>query len=1043
MSDVIIRSLDPTRDYPGVATMFNESNRAWPGGFTDGIPMTAESVREWIEGQRNLEIYVAEVDGQIAGYATFMEDTPWPSGYSGVGYLDLLNVHPDHQGHSIGRKLLTATIERSVQEGWARQTLGTWPANFKAVPAYKRTGHYWRPGTWVWMENFIPGALQMPLAKPFFARHDWYTSYVRKVEQTPDDERWEGLQVYTERWEAEGESLTIWIDREALAPCAIETNDVQVAAIVQELEPLQGSTVAIRWRIHNKRTAPLRVHIHALGADGIEIDHREGFVVHPGLTVEHVAQVKVTDKAPFAKPDGSAPAVRSIVTLDHDEVQLFSGMRARQPLSLGTEPEQITLVPGRSMTLGLALHSELDVPLAGTLYLTPSQGLTVSWREQPVTLDPKGYLRAPVDVQAGAPGVYSLHARLAPEGSQAQPLKADLTLFCVEVGGLLGHQADDTVRLESDTARMTIQARNGIIRVHHKTSDLELFRAQPYMGPPYYPSDFDKSHFRLSLEQQDGRAVVRMAAEPHFHPDTCMELTVAMAANGLVTIEQQLENRGAEPWSGRVVLDTGCRDHGSALAVTPLRAGIVQAPYSLYPKQGEDAPRQPEAYAEPWIAVQQRGLVAGVAWGTEVGQVLHGHELGLRSPLLTVAGGQRSPVMRYAFWGGSGDWRVARESLLRWAGISARTEESLHLQTRPVAQARLERPVLATCGDAVTTSLIADSVSMRKLDGEVVIEGEGLSTIRANVQGLCRGNELRQPLTLPAPKDIGRYRGSVRLELPYLAETSLFEVLRLGRGGEVAISQGDEQGHAVWALDNGLTRMVVAPTFGPSAISWLWQGQEMLASAFPTPGSLAWTYPWYGGIHLYLHRADEVDSCGVLVKEAISVEPVIAPDAQGVPWQGVRMTARPQQKLVRDLLVSLEYLTLGHSPIVKVNYRVQNLRSTRQQVRIAGVVPLRLGAAPEQLVLRGEQMRSVPTMWSSWHNGNTWGLLTEPQSGRSALAVCPQGRLTLADLGQAGRMFEVEGQTALDGGATYETTLYLALAESAEAAEAFRGLVTL
>ncbi len=1043
MSDLIIRPLDLDRDCAGVAALFHASDLAWPGGFTDGIPMTAELVREWIQEERNLVIYLAETDGQIVGYCTFMENTPWPSGLYGVGYLGLLNVHPSYHGRSIGRKLLQATIERSVQEGWAHQTLGTWSANFKSVPAYKRTGHFWRPDSAVWMENFVPGALQMPLARPFFQRHDWYTSYVRTITQEPDEELWEGIKVYTQRWQAQGEALTIWIDREALAPCAIETDEVLVAAIAQEPEPLQGSAAGIRWRIHNKRAEPLQVHIHALGADGLEINHHEGFVAPPGLSVEHVALVKVTDKAPRAKGNGAAPAVRSLISLDHEEIELFSGMRPRKPLSLETEPEQITLAPGQPAALGLALHSELDTPVSGVCSLIPSQGLLVDWREQQVTLGPKGYLRMPVRARAANSGVYALHVRFAPEGEVPQPLKEDITLFCVAPGGVLAQQAGDTVRMETAALRVTIEARNGSISLQHKDGRVNLLSAQPYMGPPYFPSDFDRNHFSLQLEQREGRAVVHMSAPPYYHPDTLMTLTVALTPDGLVTLEQQLENRGAKPYEGHILLACHWRGQERAWLTTPLQVGFVQAPAQLYPKPGGDAPREPKSYAEPWIAAEQRGAVAAIAWGSEVEQVAHAYEVRLHSPLLRLAPGERSPLMRYALWAGSGDWRAAREPLLHWAGRASRGQEPPRLEARPVAQARLERPVLATVDNAITTHLHIDSVSVRAWEGEAFIEGQGLvaSPAVVPVHGLHRENPLRQPIELQAPPIVGSLQGQVRLELPLSSGTTPFAVLRLGTRRPAAVTRHEEEEQGVlWRVDNGATQLTVAPGFGPSAISWLWQGQEMLESSFPTPRGQGWDYPWYGGIQLGLRSHSDQPFHGCLVEDAWETEPVTANDAQGLPWQGVRLSTRPQRKELHDLLVSFDYLTLGDSPVLKVVYRLENLRPTRQQVYVDGVAALRLGASLGQLTLQGKGARFQPSPWGNWCAGNVWGLLSEPQSGRSVLGVCPQGKLALQDNGNSGRWLALSDQPILEGQATYELTLFLALAENPQAAKAFRPL---
>lgn len=373
--NVIIRPIDLDRDAEGLARMWNESDAAWPGSWTDGVPLTAEVVREREESQRLLVTYVAEVDGEIAGYCSFENGEHGER--KGEGYLDLLNVNPKFHGMSIGRRLIQATIQRAVEEGWQRQTLGTWSANFKAVPAYKKTGHFWTPDTSVWMQNFVPGALQMSLAKPFFERHDWYRCYVREIQQEWDDQRWEGLKVFTERWEADGESLTIWIDREARAPVAVETDAVLIAAIAADIEPLAGSKVTLTWRVQNKGAEPLPIYLHALGDKGLTIDHRDAWTVAPGETVERTAEVQVADNAPAKKEeDETVPAVRSVLRVGEDDLELFSGMAARQPLRLDTAPGEITVRPGTPQTIRLQLHSEMAEPATLVVRLTPPR----AWR---------------------------------------------------------------------------------------------------------------------------------------------------------------------------------------------------------------------------------------------------------------------------------------------------------------------------------------------------------------------------------------------------------------------------------------------------------------------------------------------------------------------------------------------------------------------------------------------------------------------------------------------------------------------------------------
>ncbi|MFO7696395.1 MAG: GNAT family N-acetyltransferase [Anaerolineae bacterium] len=1045
MSEAIIRPLDIERDCQKLADLFNESEPAWPGGFTGGLPLTEANVREWMEAERTLVTYVAEDGERLVGFCSFLENTPWPTGQYDSGYLDLLNVHPDYHGQSIGRRLLQATIERSVKEGWVYQTLGTWSANFKSVPAYKKTGHFWRPDTSVWMQNFIPGALQMPLARPFFDRHDWYRSYVRVLEQHPDDERWEGLKVYREHWEADGESLTIWIDREAQAPCAIETDDVFVAAIPRDIEPLQGTAVQINWRILNKRAEPLHAHIHALGADGLTIDHREAFVVPPGLSVDHVAEVQVTAEAPHAKLDGSAPAVRSIITLDHDEVELFSGLRARKPLSVDTDPGTLSLRPGVATSVVLQVHSQLPEAAGATCYVIPSEGLEVDWRSQPVTLEARRHAALSLSVRPVAAGIHALQVRLAPDDAGVEAAKEELTVFAVPAGGVLAQQSGDSARLETDSVRLDVSARFGTISLTHKDAEICLLRARPAAGPPYFPNAFDKNHFSLRLEREDGRALVHMQAEPEHYADSHLQLTLSLAANGLLTVEQQMDCLGAEAYRGRLIMEAHWGE-GSRMVTTPLAMGYVRGPSADFPCDADDTPADPDAYAEPWIAVERDGVAAGAAWSEVTRVVRHGRDtLRLMSAPLILARGERSAVARYAFWTGRGDWRAAREVLLHWAGLAARREEVPEPEARSVVRAATQVLVYATIEDELETVLTIDSAAARIMDGVASISGAaGLvaDPERVEVKSLSRAQAIEVPVRLRVPRVPGCYQGHVTLDLPTMTTCSTFQVLRLGSPGAVSVENSAQDGRPLWTVQNGLGTFTVAPDYGPSVMSWVYGGQEQLVTSYPTPRGHAWSYPWYGGIQLRLFLNDDAESCGNLVGAPFDMGE-ISSEAAGLTWRGVRLSTRPERKELHDLGVEMDYLTLPNCPVLKAVLRLTNLRPTRQTAVIGGGATFSLGGDPERLELRGEHMTHRPTPWSTWVSGQSWGTLTDPVTGASVLSACPQGKLGLSDTGRIGREFALSGKLDLAGGATRHVVWYFYLADGHEQALAMKSLAAL
>ena len=133
----------------------------------------------------------------------------------------MLNVQPDHQRQSLARRMLNRCTERCVELGYRQLTLHTWSGNLKSVPLYKKTGLFWVPDTTAHMRNYIPGILTMPITRPYFDAHDWYATFQCELAQKEDDERWEGLKVYTYRWAADGDGLTVWVDREARAVTAV------------------------------------------------------------------------------------------------------------------------------------------------------------------------------------------------------------------------------------------------------------------------------------------------------------------------------------------------------------------------------------------------------------------------------------------------------------------------------------------------------------------------------------------------------------------------------------------------------------------------------------------------------------------------------------------------------------------------------------------------------------------------------------------------------------------------------------------------------
>src|SRR2546423_1169641 len=120
-----------------------------------------------------VRLVVKQQNGIVVGYGSLWDE---PSQPGRSCYVDMLNVHPDHQGLSLCRHMLTQMVDYATEHGYNRMTLGTWPANLKAVPLYKKVGFYWKPNSNVSMENYIPTLRRLPILRDFFAQTEWYAA---------------------------------------------------------------------------------------------------------------------------------------------------------------------------------------------------------------------------------------------------------------------------------------------------------------------------------------------------------------------------------------------------------------------------------------------------------------------------------------------------------------------------------------------------------------------------------------------------------------------------------------------------------------------------------------------------------------------------------------------------------------------------------------------------------------------------------------------------------------------------------------------------
>lgn len=147
-----------------IAEMWNNSKEGWNG---EDWSSTEQSVKDSENNSAYIQLTLAKIKDLIAGYCKltidhFEKDTL---------YIDLLNVRDDFHGMKIGKKLVLNAVNKTIELGYPRLDLFTWPGNLKAVPLYKKCGFFWekRDNT-CHLINLIPTVLKTELFQDFFKK---------------------------------------------------------------------------------------------------------------------------------------------------------------------------------------------------------------------------------------------------------------------------------------------------------------------------------------------------------------------------------------------------------------------------------------------------------------------------------------------------------------------------------------------------------------------------------------------------------------------------------------------------------------------------------------------------------------------------------------------------------------------------------------------------------------------------------------------------------------------------------------------------------
>jgi RimJ/RimL family protein N-acetyltransferase len=1021
MSDFTIRPYAHTdEDAAKLAVMWNESDDQWPGTFTEGVPMTTERVREWMDREVGLAILVVEDPAQerIVGYGSLWEGHDKEN----LCYVAVLNVHPAHQGKSHARRMLTRMIDLAVELGYHQMDIGTWSGNLKSVPLYKKVGFFWVPDTSVHMENFVPLIRRLPLAQPYFQRHDWYTTFQRELLQVEDDQRHGAMKVYGYHWEADGERLSVLIDREAKAMTGLETDHLSAYAELDEVEPAHGLPYPIRWRVTNKRQAAINVSILASGDPGIQISQQSTFRLEAGQERVVEGRFTVSPDIKVVKKGWPAPRIKTVLVIGGDVIELGTGVRSRPAIVISTEPQYPVVLPGRASTVHVQLNNRLERPLQGVVSLAPEVGVKADWDglRHEFSLDAQGTAGLPLNVTCDEAGVVPLRfsAVFETDDQQVSTRPARVPLLSLPLGGIvadIGESGDqgDVILIENEFFRLHCRSEGGRCAIWDKADERAISSIREELGPPFDPSELWFKAYDLSLERGSGWVKAILRARSNNFPGLALTKEITLTASPLMTLGYRLVNEGTQTYTVQLNPWVWMGDRQRACLTLPRAERLVHERAALFSSVHGDVPEKPEGMAERWLAWKIAAFTLGLIWGDDVEE--HKWEwssLNLKRSSLTLEPGAAADMPPLYLYAGPGDWVDVRRT---WARMADQPLQRMQPQPGRKPDIGFDPSPAITLSDQVELTLRADSVREQALDGRILIEpppGWRVEPVEFPLNQLKHEQPLVAPLRLDGTgQKVGAHVGQFCLESDRFDVAEPFTLIRLGHdSAPVQVAELREDDHLLFQIDNGWSRWQVAPDYHAGVVRWTVGQSDVnhLRSAFPQEGgaSMGWLKPWFGGIQPIL-MPDDVEAegwPGKLYEEQFTAQPCTRTDERGIDWTGLCLTARIKREAFRGLRVEVAYLTVGRSNLLKIVYRLVNETQVFWRV-IPGLLTFgQVDGRFDNTTLHADDVQMKRTSVMTWAVVGDWGAMTNPESGRTLAVIkgTPGAWLELSDYGQDG-----------------------------------------
>ncbi|NPD89224.1 MAG: GNAT family N-acetyltransferase [Asgard group archaeon] len=936
--------------------MFNAFNEIWPGGFTGGIPFDEQRVHDMLDKTSAIvDLIALNVEEKPVGYCGLYPH--WRD--KNAAYISILGVHPEVLGKKFGKRLLLKALAVAKEKGIFRVDLHTWSGNMEAVPLYKKVGLFWVPDTSVYMQDFIPGVLQNPLANEWFDKHpDWYGCFKRDLTQAPDKEEVDGMLVFKYNFEVDEDNLSLEVDRYGWGFTGIERvldgQKISIKSRLQSHKIFMGIENKLSFTIINESDDDLEINLAVTPFKGLQWGGEFPSTIRIGkgktTTVSNSFIIDHTSRK-YNSVQRSSEVIESLFSFGSYNLKLSTGGKIHPAVDIMTDSEYIDTPLGIEKKIHLDLKNYTNKALSGKL-IYQAEGISEKEKEIEYSLQPDEITGIEIPLQIpmeSTKSVFILNAtpivKINDTDFQMPELKIPLVASISNVAEVVMSPNEERIYLITDFWGIRIDLERANIYFRRRFIEDFSVRSLFEIGPPF-GLDLDRT-LKFDYEvQRNGNELTLILKGDSIQVQGLRVNKYLRVAPGVKEAEHwiELENiasNGTITAGGRVTTSSG-----GGLNVNPIGnfAHVYTPVYNKYVKCDPTFPvmtqtlvsDKPEDWQETWTAGELIGEsnVSAIIWNPvniEKIKINKGFLYTLDSNQTTLNSGEKVKVVHFWY---SHSFNSIRDVRTRWNQLIGQKEMGFEeltygVQTTPPITVNLKDTNVLTKGETISATIELFSLTPYPLPGTLTfLIPEGWKGSFVTKDG--KEPAIQMPRLVPhslVPIDIEltipreTSKSSAMIRIHFSGEFELdFDIPVLLKDTSVINVQNEKiDENDVLAVENGALSFKVPKKIGGNLIHLKDnEGNVFLMDSFPEIGPKFFIDHYLGGIQPAVFHPVEGNPFAEL--ETTDAEEISDGD-----WKGVKTYwINEKSEWLKGQKYSISYLTLPGSDLIRIKFNNTN-----------------------------------------------------------------------------------------------------------------------